>query len=77
MIFCSKMIVFRIENHAKSIRFTRRSMLLQGFEEIENLCLKGYQKLIVDAERHRRNPSVWATWVKTIYDRRIGLTQSD
>ena len=33
--------------------------------------------MIVDAERHRRTPRLWATSVKTIYGRRVGLTQSD
>ena len=38
---------------------------------------KGTSKVIVDAERHRRTPRLWATSVKMIYDRRMGLTQSD
>ena len=34
-------------------------------------------KNIIDAERHRRTRKLWATSVKIIYDRRMGLTQSD
>ena len=40
-------------------------------------CQKGCQKHIVDSEHHRRTPRLGATSVKTMYDRRMGLTQSD
>ena len=43
----------------------------------KNWCQKGCPKVIVDAERHRRTPRLWATSIKTIYCRRIGLTQSE
>ena len=43
----------------------------------KNRCQTGWQQIVVDAERHRRTPRLWATSVKTIYGRRMGLTQSD
>ena len=45
--------------------------------KLKNRCQKGCQKHIADAERHRRTPRLWATSVKTIYGRRMGLIQSD
>ena len=75
--FDRKMIFFRSENHAKVLVLQYNLCFCKFLNKSENWCKKGCQKLVVDAERHRRTPRLWATPVKTIYGTRMGLTQCD
>ena len=78
--FDGKLVIFEVPEPQKSYPCVHRDTIFtfSTFREQNEKDMKnGGQKVIVDAERHRRTPRPWATSGKTIYVRMLGLIQID